>query len=170
MKGILETDRLLLTKTTLEHAPFIYELVNTPSWIKYIGQRNIKTIQDAEKYIEKLLSNSNITYWVVQLKSSNMELGLITLIKRDYLDNYDIGFAFMPQHANKGYAFEATKEVLNYAITELKIQVIVAITIQENVHSIRLLEKLGFHFEKRMVKEKEELLVYTNRTNKTEIN
>jgi [ribosomal protein S5]-alanine N-acetyltransferase len=161
MKTTFETDQLVLTKVSLNDAPFIRELVNTPGWLQFIGERNIKTIEDAEKYIEKLLSNSNLIYWVVKLQLANTSLGIISFIKRDYLDHYDIGFAFMPQYTNKGYAFEASKVVLNYAIKELKMAAVVATTLQENSNSIRLLEKLGLHFEKKIKVEKEELLIYS---------
>lgn len=166
MNDTFETERLVLTKVTLNDAPFIYELVNTPGWIKFIGERNVKTLEDAGKYIEKLLANPNITYLVVKLKTTGTPLGIISFIKRDYLDHHDIGFAFLPQHTNKGYAFEATKVVLNYAINELKMPAIVATTLKENTNSIRLLEKLGLRFEKKIVAEGEELLVY--RTHKVD--
>lgn len=161
MKDTFETERLLLTKVTLEDGPFIRELVNTPGWIKFIGERHVITIEDAEKYIEKLLANSKITYLAVKLKPVNTPLGIISFIKRDYLEYYDIGFAFLPLHTGKGYAFEAAKVVLNYALKELKMQAIVATTLKENTTSIRLLEKLGLRFEKKMMVDEEELLIYT---------
>jgi len=165
IKDTFETERLVLTKVTLTDASFIRELVNTPGWIKFIGERNVKTIEDAEKYIQKLLLNPNITYLVVKLKLVNTPLGIISFIKRDYLDHYDIGFAFLPQYTNKGYAFEAAKDVLTYALNDLKMPAIVATTLQENTNSIRLLEKLGLHFEKKIVAEKEELLLYSTGSN-----
>jgi ribosomal-protein-alanine N-acetyltransferase len=161
MKDIFETERLLLSKITLEDAPFIFELVNTPGWIKFIGDRNIKTIDNAKTYIQKLLDTPNLTYWVVKLRSLQNELGVVTFMKRDYLDHYDIGFAFLPQHMHKGYAFEASKEVLNYILKELKMSAVVATTLPDNVDSIGLLEKLGLHFEKTIIFDKTELSVYT---------
>jgi ribosomal-protein-alanine N-acetyltransferase len=161
MQDKFETERLLLTPITIGDAPFIYELLNTPLWIKYIGERNIKTIDDAEKYIQILLTTPSLTYWVVTQKETNTPLGLITLIKRDYLEHPDIGFAFLPQYFNKGYAFEASKEILNYVINVCGISTVVAITIPENISSIHLLEKLGLHKEKPITIEKEDLLVYS---------
>jgi len=161
MQDKFETERLLLTPITPSDAPFIYELLNTPLWIKYIGARNIKTIEDAEKYIQKLLSTPALTYWVVKLKGTDTTLGLVTLMKRDYLDHPDIGFAFLPRYFNKGYAIEASREILNYVINECAIATIVAITIPENISSIHLLEKLGLHKEKPIVIENEELLLYS---------
>jgi ribosomal-protein-alanine N-acetyltransferase len=161
MKDIFETERLLLSKITPEDAPFIFKLVNTPGWIKFIGNRNIKTIDDAKKYINKLLNTANLTYWTVKSKSTSDELGVVTFMKRDYLDHYDIGFAFLPQHMHKGYAFEASKEVLNYVLKELKMPTVVATTLPDNVDSIRLLEKLGLHFEKTIIFDKIELSVFS---------
>ena len=102
---------------------------------------------------------------VVKLKLVNTPLGIISFIKRDYLDHYDIGFAFLPQHTNKGYAFEAAKEVLSYALNDLKMPAIVATTLHENANSIHLLEKLGLHFDKKIVADMEELLVYSTDRN-----
>ncbi len=161
MNDTFETERLLLSKITLEDTPFIFELVNTPLWIKFIGERNIRTHDDAKKYIEKLMHTAGLTYWVVKLKPSLTDLGVITFIKRDYLEHSDIGFAFLPQYMGKGYAFEASKVVLNHVLKELKMHTVVATTLQDNTSSIRLLEKLGLHFEKRITEEDLELLVYS---------
>ena len=170
MKETFETERLLLSKITHENAPFIFKLVNTPGWIRYIGERNIRTLDDAKKYIEKLLNTPKLTYWVVKLKGSLTELGIITFIKREYLDHYDIGFAFLPQHIHKGYALEASREVLNYGLKELKMQAVVATTLPDNISSIRLLEKLGLQFEKKIKEGDLELQVYTTGKDKIEIN
>jgi len=163
MKDTFETQRLLLSKITLEDAPFIFELVNTPGWLKFIGDRNVKRLDDAKRYIEKLLDTPKLTYWTVRSKSTQDELGVITFMKRDYLDYYDIGFAFLSQHMNKGYAFEASNEVLNYVLKELKMPTVVATTLADNIDSISLLEKLGLQFEKRIAIEKLELLVYSTK-------
>ncbi|HTB07929.1 MAG TPA: GNAT family N-acetyltransferase [Bacteroidia bacterium] len=163
MKDIFETERLQLSKISLDDAPFIFELVNTPGWLKFIGDRNVRTLDDAQRYIEKLLNTPKLTYWTVRSKSTLDELGVITFMKRDYLDYYDIGFAFLSQHMNKGYAFEASNEVLNYALKELKMPTVVATTLADNIDSISLLEKLGLQFEKRIAIEKLELLVYSTK-------
>ncbi len=111
MKTIYKTDRLLLKKLKPGDAHFIFELVNSPGWIKFIGDRNIKTMEDAGKYIRRILSDGLIHYWVVYLQEPQMAIGLITFIKRSYLDHSDIGFAFLPAHAKQGYAFEAAYAV-----------------------------------------------------------
>jgi ribosomal-protein-alanine N-acetyltransferase len=161
MKDTFETERLLLTKLSQENAAFMRELVNTPSWIKYIGERNVKTMEDAAKYVEKLLAIPLLTYWVITLKTSHAELGIVTFIKRDYLDHYDIGFAFLPKYTCQGYAFEASKAVLNYALAELKMPAVVATTMPDNSHSISLLEKLGLRYANKITQDNKELLLYT---------
>jgi ribosomal-protein-alanine N-acetyltransferase len=165
MKDKFETERLVLTKLAPQYASFIKELLNTAGWIKYIGDRNIKTIADAEKYIKNISDNPGINYWVVSLKATGVELGIITFIKKDYLEHHDIGFAFLPQYSGKGYAYEAADEVLNYARNELKIQPVIAVTIPENEGSIKLLKKLGFSFEKTLTRENEVLNIYTTNAN-----
>lgn len=169
MKDSFETERLLLSKITPKNALFIFELVNTSGWIQYIGDKNIKTLDDANKYIEKLLNTPDLTYWVVKSKDTLSELGVITFMKRTYLDHYDIGFAFMPQYSNKGYAFEASILVLDYVLKELKMPAVVATTLPDNSNSIRLLERLGLQYEKRITFENTELLVYNASSDKIEI-
>lgn len=139
---------------------FILELVNSEGWLKYIGDRNINSLEDASVYIQKVNSNSLITYWVAKLKEANNSIGIITFIKRSYLDHYDIGFAFLPKFTNNGYAFEATKAVLSQIIQQQVHTNILAITVPENKDSIRLLEKLGFRPDNEIEVEDEKLHVY----------
>jgi [ribosomal protein S5]-alanine N-acetyltransferase len=154
------TERLVLNKLSIEDNHFIYELVNTPEWIKFIGQRNIKTTDDAKNYIEKIINNPQINYWVVKLKTDNSSIGIITFIKRDYLEHHDIGFAFLKKYTQMGYAFEASKVVLTNAISNKNHQQILATIIKENVHSIKLLEKLGLSFYKEIEYGEDLLMVY----------
>jgi ribosomal-protein-alanine N-acetyltransferase len=156
----LQTERLLLTPLTIEDTAFVHELVNTPLWIKFIGDRHINTIEDAAKYVNKLLNQSDLTYWVVRLKSANTATGVITLINRKHLDRPDIGFAFLPQHMSNGYAYESSKAVLDHVLNTLNLPTIIAITLPSNVPSIKLLEKLGLSYEKKITEDDTELLVY----------
>ena len=78
------------------------ELVNTPGWLKFIGDRNIKTIEEAKVYVQEIITNAAIDYWIVKLSKDNTTIGIITLTKRDHLEHYDIGFAFLPDFTNKG--------------------------------------------------------------------
>ena len=161
MNTSLETERLLLSPLSFDNAEFIYELLNTPGWIEFIGDRNIKSIEDAQKYILKILDDSNLTYWVVNLKESLTTIGIVTFIKRNYLEHCDIGFAFLPQYEKNGYAFEATAAVLKELNKNSSYSNILATTIPENKNSIRLLEKLGLKYQKEITVEKEKLLIYS---------
>jgi ribosomal-protein-alanine N-acetyltransferase len=161
-KNKLTSKRLSLNNLTLNDADFIFELVNTPEWKQFIGERNIKTNEDAKVYIQKLIDNPNINYWVVKLKDTETSVGVITFIKRDYLEHHDIGFAFLARYTKNGYAYEATTAVLN-KITKSKVHKrVFATTIKENINSIQLLKKLGFEFEKEFQNEKDKLLLYVN--------
>jgi RimJ/RimL family protein N-acetyltransferase len=165
-----KTERLLLNELSLNDNEFINELVNTKEWIKFIGDRNIRTEEDAKNYVQKIIDNPNINYWVVKLKSDNLSIGIITFIKRDYLEHHDIGFAFLSKYAKKGYAFEATSTVLNDAINNKNHQQILATTITENINSIKLLKKLGLSFEKEMEVGKDLLMIYSVRDDNFFIN
>jgi ribosomal-protein-alanine N-acetyltransferase len=156
----LSTSRLHLRQLCDADNSFIIELLNTEGWIRFIGNRNIHSTEDAANYIKKILANSNICYWVVELKDSGQKAGIISLIKRDYLDDHDIGFAFLPAFSGKGLAYEAASAILFLAIHEKKLPRIVATTIPGNVQSIRLLKKMGLKFEKELVVEKERLHLY----------
>lgn len=151
-----ETSRLILRLMTIEDYQFIKILVNTEGWITFIGDRKIQTEEDSKNYIQKILDNKNINYWIVSLKSDTTPVGVVTLIKRESLEFQDLGFAFLPEFNGNGYAFEASEFLLN----TLSNQTISAITIPENDKSIILLEKLGFLFKEETVIDSEALLVY----------
>lgn len=161
---MIKTNRLLIEPLTEDDKLFIMELVNTEGWIKFIGDRNIHSEIDAVTYIQKINNNSNLLYWIVKLNETNETIGLVTFIKRDYLEHNDIGFAFLPNFFGKGYAFEATKEVLNYLVNNHSLMQILATTIPENINSIALLEKLGLRFEKSIEIENETLHIYNSLT------
>jgi [ribosomal protein S5]-alanine N-acetyltransferase len=156
----LTTYRLLIEPLTITDTSFILELVNTEGWLRFIGDRNVRSEADAETYIQRILQNQNICYWVVKLKDGIEKIGVISYIKRDYLEHKDIGFAFLPQFFNKGYAYEATSGILERVLREDKLTHILATTIPENTSSIRLLEKMGLSFEKEIQVEKDTLHVY----------
>ena len=146
MQSSLTTDRLLIEPLSVNDYNFIFELLNTEGWIKFIGQRNINSAADATAYIQKIIDNPNTTYWTVQHKDTQTAIGVVTLIKRDYLEHHDIGFAFLPQFANNGYAYEAASAFLNHVISSYNLSTILATTIPENNSSIKLLKKLGVTF------------------------
>jgi len=147
MQNTYQTKRLILHEVSVHDEAFIRELVNTSEWLKFIGDRNIRTPEDAQLYIQNIICNPNIYYWIVRLKIENISIGIVTFIKRDYLKHYDIGFALLPKYTKKGYAYEATTVVLNDAILNSSHTHISALTIKENTDSIKLLEKLGLSFE-----------------------
>ncbi len=140
------TERLIADTLEMSDAAFIRELTNSPGWLQFIGDRNIHSNDDAEKYIYKIQSNPAVNYRVVRLKQGNIPIGLITLIKRDYLEHRDFGFAFLPQFNGQGYATEAASAIL--LDLAARMPNLLAITLPENLTSIQLLKKLGFTFEK----------------------
>jgi RimJ/RimL family protein N-acetyltransferase len=167
MKYILETDRLTLREFIPADAPFILELVNSPGWLQFIGDRNIKTTDQAIAYLEngpiKSYAENGFGLAMVEIKDGKIPIGMCGIIKRDNLDNPDIGFAFLPGFTGKGYAFEIANATLAYAAGQLQLPTIYAITVPYNIRSISLLEKIGLKFIKKIRSpENEELLLYSN--------
>jgi RimJ/RimL family protein N-acetyltransferase len=161
MKSSLTSTRLELNELSPDDAPFILELLNTEGWKRFIGDRNISSVEDAAVYIQKILDNPNVTYWVVRLKVEKEAVGVITFIKRDYLEHNDIGFAFLPAYAKQGYAYEAAQLVLNEAINSNLYDNVLATTIPENESSISLLKKLGLSFKEQIEVGEVSLSVYS---------
>ncbi|MBK8608655.1 MAG: GNAT family N-acetyltransferase [Chitinophagaceae bacterium] len=160
MQDNYTTNRLFLQKLNTTDAAFIYELVNTTNWIRFIGERNVHTLNDAVNYIVTIGHNKQINYRVVFLKDLKIPVGVITFIKRTYLTHPDIGFAFLPQYTKKGYAFEASQAVLKDLFQSKKYAAILATTLKENTDSVHLLTKLGFIFEQELLHEGTQLQVY----------
>jgi len=160
MQKTYKTSRLLLRPLNLKDTEFILELMNTQGWISFIGDRNIKSIDNAQEYIRKTLGDQNIQYWIVQSEREIRGIGTISFIKRDYLEHYDLGFAFLPAFHNQGYAFEAALKVLEDKLKEDNHKSILATVKPENQPSIKLLEKLGFRFIKKMEHEHKQLFLY----------
>lgn len=152
MNYILETERLRLRELERTDASFIIELVNTPGWLEFIGDRNVKNIESAVAYIEngplKSYADNGFGLWLAELKESKILIGMCGILKRDTLENPDIGFAFMPEFTGKGYACEVAQATLNHAKGTLNIDKLVAIVVPTNKRSIHLLEKIGFKFVK----------------------
>ncbi|MDT0552937.1 GNAT family N-acetyltransferase [Urechidicola vernalis] len=144
---ILETDRLHILKFTLKDAPFIFELVNSPNWLKFIGDKNVKSLKDAEQYIQEKLLNQykhfGFSFYLVRTKSKQKPIGMTGFIKRPSMQDVEIGFSFLPNSSGKGYALESSKAILKYGKSHLKIEKVVAITDQKNTRSQKLLERLG---------------------------
>ena len=153
--SVLETERLVLRRLTAEDAAFVLELVNDPAWLRFIGDRGVRTVEDARGYILKGPAASyerhGFGLYLTELKEGGAPLGICGLIKRESLEDVDLGFAFLPEFWGRGYASESAAAVLEYARGAFGLKRLVAVTSNDNHASIRLLEKLGFRFE-RMVR------------------
>lgn len=146
---MIQTSRLILRELTIDDAPFMLELLNSPGWLTYIGDRDVHNVEDAKKYITERNIPSyqkyNFGFYAVVRLEDQAVIGTCGMAQRDFLDDPDIGFAFLPQYTGKGYALEAAQAVMNYAQQELGIKNILAFTLPINEPSIRLLEKIGLH-------------------------
>ncbi|HNH26735.1 MAG TPA: GNAT family N-acetyltransferase [Anaerolineales bacterium] len=147
----IHSERLTLRPLGLDDARFIFELVNEPSFIQNIGDRGVRTLADAEKYIENgplaSYAKNGFGLLAVTLKETGEPIGMCGLIKRDTLEDVDIGYAFLPKFWLKGYAVEAARTVMGTA-KALGLKRVVAIVDPANTGSIRVLERLGMSFEK----------------------
>ncbi len=155
MKTILETERLVLRNLTTDDAGFILELLNDPSFLRYIGDKGVRNIDDAVRYIQTgpLASYERFGFglYLVELKTTGEPIGMCGLLKRDTMPDVDVGFAFLPAFWSQGYAFESATAVMTYGREGLRLRRIVAITSPDNHASISLLKKIGLRFE-RMIK------------------
>lgn len=149
---ILETERTILREINEPDAEFILDLLNQPSFIRYIGDRNVRSVDEAREFIESRFKESYKKFgfglWTVESKTTDEAMGICGFVKRDGLPDADIGFAFLPQHEKKGYAFESAAAVMKYGREVLNLGRVLAITSKDNESSGRLLAKLGFKFER----------------------
>ena len=147
---ILETARLLLRQLTPDDAPFILTLLNDPAFLEYIGDRGVHTLEDARQYIRQspmaMYKREGFGLYLTALSENNTPIGICGLIKRDGLEDVDIGFAFLPQYRGQGYAYEAAAATMTYGYNSVGLKRIVAITHPDNTPSIKLLERLGMTF------------------------
>ncbi len=164
---IIETNRLIISKITIGDAPFFLEIMNTPNWLTYIGDRNIKTVPDAEKHLKKGILKSykvnGFGIFKVLLKAEqNKAIGTCGLVKREQLKDVEIGFGFLPNYEGKGFGYEASIEILKLAKDKFDLKKITAITLPTNKNSIKLLEKLDLSYEKRInpFEDGQELLLF----------
>jgi len=163
---VLDTERLLLRPITVDDAEFILILLNEPSFLRYIGDKQVRNIEDARQYILNgpiaSYERHGLGLLLVELRDSHTRIGMCGLLKRDELPEPDIGFTLMPDFWNKGFAFEAAQAVLQDARDRLKLQRILAITSLDNDASIKLLERLGFKFERvtRLAPDREEIKLF----------
>ena len=149
---VLETERLRLRWLSTADAAFIFRLVNEPSWLKTIGDKGVRTLPDARKYIRNgpvaMYRRLGFGLYRVELRDSAAPLGICGLIKREALQDVDLGFAFLPEFWGNGYAHEAAAATMAYGKTVLGLSRIAAIISPDNHRSGKLLAKLGFRFER----------------------
>ena len=162
-----ETERLFIRPTALEDAAFIFELLNSPKWLQFIGDRNIKSVENAENYIsEKMhpqLERLGFSNNTIIRKSDQKKIGTCGLIDRVGLKEIDLGYAFLPEYENMGYAFEATSKLIKTAKEHFALKNLCAVTLKGNNNSRKLLEKLNFRFKEMIYipNDSEELMLYT---------
>ena len=144
---ITETERLRIKEVEIDDAGFIFELYNSPSWLKYIGDRNIYSEQQARTYIQESIIPSyqklGYGFYKIELKQTGECIGTCGFFKRSFLDHPDIGYAMLPEHQSKGYMKEASEAVIKFGKEELGLDKILAITSEENEISQRVLRNLG---------------------------
>jgi [ribosomal protein S5]-alanine N-acetyltransferase len=153
---VLETPRLVVRRMTApDDVGFVLRLLNDPGFLEHIGDKGVRTDEDAERYIAEgpRASYQRFGYglYTVLSKASGNSLGICGLVKRESLDDVDIGYAFLPEARGQGYAFEAAAAVMNYARDTVGLHRVVALTNPLNERSIRLLEKLGLQLERTIV-------------------
>ena len=151
---VLDTDRLILRRLSVDDAAFILELLNDPAFLRFIGDKGVRTLDNARDYV---LNGPMASYerfgfglYLTQLKDGGIPIGICGLLKRDTLDDPDVGFAFLPAYRRNGYALESASAVLAHGRRDFAMERIVAVVSPENEGSIRLLEKLGLAFERRV--------------------
>jgi RimJ/RimL family protein N-acetyltransferase len=149
---ILDTERLSLRQLSTDDAAFMLGLLNQPSFLRFIGDRGVRTIEDARQYLMRgpiaSYRRRGFGLYMVELKDGKTPIGLCGLVQRVELPDVDIGFALLPEFWSRGFAYEAAAAVLAYGKSTLKLGRIVAIVSQENERSIGLLAKLGLKFER----------------------
>ena len=154
MALVVQTARLALRHLEARDAPFILALVNDPAWLRFIGDRGVRDVEAARRYIEDkiiaMYERHGFGLWMVEDREDGRPMGICGLVKRDTLPEVDLGFAFMPEFRGRGLAYEAATASRDYAVGELGIGRLLAITSPLNLDSIRLLERLGFVRERDM--------------------
>ena len=163
---VLETERLILRRLTVEDDAFIFELLNDPAWLRFIGDKGVRTREDARDYIRKgpmaMYERVGFGLYLTERKGDGVPIGLCGLIKRDSLEDVDLGFAFLPEFRKQGYAHESASATLVYGKSVFGLKRIVAIASPDNSRSTLLLEKLGMKFLKavKLAQDEDEVSLY----------
>lgn len=144
----IKTQRTLVDHIRLEDAPFFVTLLNTPDWIRFIGDRNVSDIDSAQQYLQngflQSYRDNGFGYYLVRMAQELTPIGICGFLKRPNLDNPDFGFALLPNYYGQGLAYESCRSVLEYGIKTFEFNILDAVTVPDNRASIRLLDKLGF--------------------------
>jgi ribosomal-protein-alanine N-acetyltransferase len=150
----LATERLVLREFVRQDKDCIYELLNTEGWLRFIGDRQIRSLEDAEYFITDRLTPSyrkhGFGFYAMLSKAHNKVIGMCGLVKREGLEHVDLGFAMLPAYTKSGFAFEASRSCITFAKNNLKLKTLAAICNTDNDASIKLLTKLGFKYVKQI--------------------
>jgi RimJ/RimL family protein N-acetyltransferase len=163
---VAATERLRIRRLDAGDVAFLFRLVNEPSWIRYIGEKGVRSVEDARRYLEQgplaMYGRLGFGLYAVELRATREPIGICGLIRRDALPDVDLGFALLPEYWRSGYAFEAATAVMAHGRTAFGLRRIVAVLSRDNDRSRRLLVRLGFRFERRirLSPEDEELDLY----------
>ena len=166
--NVLETERLNLRQLSTGDAAFMLELLNEPSFLRNIGDKGVRTIDDAVQFIVEgpLASYNRLGFgmWLVELKDAKTPIGICGLVKRDALPDVDIGYAFLPQFRLLGYAYESASAVMDYAKNVVGLKRLVAITNPDNAASIKVLGRVGLKFERmiRLSEDAPEIMLFVS--------
>ncbi len=148
---IAETPRLNIRELSIDDAAFVLALTNEPSTIENIGDKGLRSVADAERFIREgpwtRQQKPGYGQFAIELKQGGDLIGVCGILYRVKLDLTDVGFALMPKYWRQGFAFEAAKAVMTYAHSDLSVENIVGLTSDNNTASINLLKKLGMSFE-----------------------
>lgn len=147
----IETDRLLLRRLDAGDAPFILELLNERSFLRFIGDKGVRTLDDAREYIAKQIASYEglgFGLYLTERKQDGAAIGICGLVKRESLDDVDVGFAFLPAFWSQGFAVESASAVIDHATAVLKLPRVLAITNPDNIGSINVLNKIGLRFHR----------------------
>lgn len=149
---MLQTERLRITKLTDDDADFIFELLNEPAFKRFIGDKGIRTKDDALNYIRTVplhqYQNHDYGLYRVGTRENNVPTGICGLVTREEFSDPDLGFAFLSAHCEMGYGYESSQAILAAGRDAHGLRRIIAMADEDNIASTRLLDKLGFQFER----------------------
>ena len=149
--NVIETERLNLREMSGSDADFVLKILNDPGFVRFVGDRGVRTHEDAARYIDERFVGSyrrnGFGLWLVEVKDEQAPAGICGLLKRGTLPGVEVGYSLLPTFRGKGYAFEAAEAALGYARDVLGLPRLYAVVNPDNAASIRVLEKLGMKFE-----------------------